>query len=64
MRILTASVLLALSILAHGFLRAGNKLHHFFGAILVVLVAVIVFPAAIVRRAMSKRDQWNDGKSE
>ncbi len=64
MKNLTASFLLAVSILAHGFWRAGNKLHHFFGAILVVLVAVVVFPVAIVRRAIGKKGHRHDGKSE
>ena len=50
LRNLTASFLIAISALAHGFWRAGNKLHHFFGAILVVIVAAIVLPVSVVRR--------------
>ena len=64
MKNLTASILLAVSVLADGFWRAGNKLHHFFGAILVGLVVVFVFPAAIIKRAMGKKGHRNDRKSE
>ena len=64
MRNLVASILLAVSTLAHGFWRAGSKLHHIFGAFLVVLVALIVFPVAIIRRVVSKVGRRRDGKSD
>lgn len=64
MKNLTASIFLAVSILAHGFWRAGNKLHHFFGTILVVFIPLIVFPVAIVRRAVGKKGNRDDGKGE
>ena len=55
MRNLIASILLATSALAHGFWRAGNKLHHFFGAILVAIVAIIVLPISLIRQNSSGR---------
>ena len=62
MRRLLASVLLAVSILAHGFWRAGNRLHHVFGGILVMLVAVVTLPISVVRYA--RRRFNNEAKSK
>ncbi len=64
MKNLTASILLAVSILAHGFWRAGNKLHHFLGALLVTLFAVVVFLVAIFRRAIGNTGNDQHGKGE
>ncbi len=64
MRNLMVSLLLSTSMLAHGFWRAGSKLHHFFGAIFVVLVAVTVLPVSLVRRAVRDKGKQANAKDE
>lgn len=59
-----ASILLATSTLAHGYWRAGSKLHHFFGAILVAIVAVIVLPISLITRAARGGTARSDTESE
>ena len=54
MRHFLAGIVLATSIIAHGFWRAGNKLHHVFGGSLVLLAAAIILPKAFVQRAKLK----------
>lgn len=64
MRRFLASLVLVTSILAHGFWRAGNKLHHFFGGILVILVAALILPAALFRRARRKHSKGSESRDE
>ena len=64
MRNLIASLILATSTLAHGFWLTGNKLHHFFGAVLLATVAVIVLPVSLVKRAMRKTQSRNGRENE
>ena len=64
MRNLMASILLATSTLAHAFWRARSKLHHVFGAILVLLVTVIVLPVSLVRRAMLNNSKRTNEKNK
>ena len=64
MRHFLASLVLVSSILAHGFWRAGNVFHHFFGGILVMLVAVIILPVALFRRARRKYIKWFQNRNE
>ena len=63
-RNLMASVLLATWILAHEFWRAGSKLHHLFGVIFLVLVAVIVLPISLARRALRDTGNQPDTKDK
>jgi len=64
MRNFLAGLVLATSILAHGFWRAGNKLHHFFGSILVLLTAVLILPTSLFRPKTPSifrfRPQWKE----
>ena len=64
MRNLIASLLLAASTLAHGFWRAGSMLHHFFGVILVAIVAVIVLPISLIRRTARRTTAHSDTDGE
>ncbi len=51
MRQAAAAALIGVSILAHGFWRAGSRLHHLFGALTVLLAAPIACAGSIRRRA-------------
>ena len=64
MRNLIASILLATSTLAHGFWRASSKLHHFFGAILVAIIAIIVLPISLIRRTAQGRTSRSNTDGE
>ena len=64
MRHFLAALVLSTSFLAYAFWRAGNKLHHFFGGILVMLVAVLILPATHFRRARRKYSKWSQNRDE
>ena len=57
MRILLARIVWAVSTLAHGFWRAGSHFQHVFGAILILVYAVVLLPLALVRRTPSDEDE-------
>jgi hypothetical protein len=50
MRRMAMVLALALSTLAHGFWRAGDRLHHLFGGALVLVAAVSLPGTALCRR--------------
>ena len=69
MRNLIASLLIAVSALAHAFWRAGSKLHHVFGAILLLSTAAVILPVSIARRLTGKaktgtNDNDNDNDND
>jgi hypothetical protein len=60
MRKKLTALLLSLSTVAHGYWRAGNKLHHIFGLILALLVALIMVPYSLFRRGFGRSKNNKD----
>ena len=56
MRRVAAVLILAGSTLGHGFWRAGSRLHHVFGAAVLLLVAVSALPVALAKRLLGRRN--------
>ena len=64
MRGVAAVLILATSTLAYGFWRAGSRLHHVFGAVVILMVAMIAVPAALAKRLSKAHNRDRSDNNE